>query len=54
MNHQEIDASLRAAEPARESLADGFSPPADAQPAPAGEHGRIDPPEPVLSPKSPF
>ena len=54
MNHHEIDPSLRAAEPLLESLADGFSPPADAQAAPASDHQQGEPAEVSLSPKSPF
>jgi len=53
MNQKEIDPSLRAAEPLLESLADGFSPPADAQAAPA-DHQQGEPAEVALSPKSPF
>ena len=49
MNHDDIDPSLRAAEPAPDSLDDGFSPPArDAAPLPPV------PSEPVLGAKSPF
>ena len=53
MNHHDIDPSLRAAEPLQESLADGFSPPADAH-APAGEPEPGEAAEAALSPKSPF
>ena len=53
MHPQDIDPSLRAAEPAPDSLADGFSPPADAQPGPAQDHALADGDAP-LGPKSPF
>ena len=54
MKHQEIDASLRPAEPLLDSLDDGFSPPADAHTQPAQAHDLAEPAEPALSPKSPF
>jgi len=53
MNHHEIDPSL-CAEPLLESLADGFSPPADAQRAPAPDQQQGEPGGIALSPKSPF
>jgi hypothetical protein len=53
MKHQDIDPSLRAAEPLLDSLADGFSPPVDAQPLQPQDH-EAQPVETVLSPKSPF
>ena len=53
LKHPEIDPSLRAAEPPQDSLADGFSPPAEAQADAAQDHeGR--PTDPALPPKSPF
>ena len=54
MHHPEIDPSLRAAEPAPESLADGFSPPADATPRPAADHDEAQAAEARLPPQSPF
>jgi hypothetical protein len=54
MKHQEIDASLRPAEPLLDSLDDGFSPPADVHTQPPQEHDEAQPAEPALSPKSPF
>ena len=54
MNHQEIDASLRAAEPGLESLADGFSPPPEANSPVAGDPDKKEAAEPALSSKSPF
>ena len=54
MNHQDIDASLRAAEPAQESLADGFSPPTDAGATAARDPDEKEAAEPALSSKSPF
>jgi hypothetical protein len=54
MNRQEIDPSLCAAEPARESLADGFSPPVDAIAPAALEPEETRPVEAPLAPKSPF
>jgi len=54
MKHQEIDASLRPAEPLLESLDDGFSPPAP-QPAQAAQDDPSGQPTEVgLSGKSPF
>lgn len=52
MNQADIDPSLQAAEPPRESLEDGFSPPA----APGDEMPRAAhvPVPPVLGAKSPF
>jgi len=53
MNSDDIDPSLRAAEPLLESLEDGFSPPVQStQPLPTDDAG--DPAEPALGPKSPF
>jgi hypothetical protein len=53
MHPQDIDPTLRAAEPAADSLADGFSPPADAegvQPqAPPSDDAQA-----ALGPQSPF
>jgi hypothetical protein len=54
MKHQDIDPSLRPAEPMLDSLEDGFSPPADAQPVEAQEGGITESAQPALSPKSPF
>jgi hypothetical protein len=56
MNHDDIDPSLRAAEPLRESLDDGFSPPAAAAepPAPLRQAQPRGPAEPALGAKSPF
>ena len=54
MHHPEIDPSLRAAEPPLDTLADGFSPPAEA----GGEDARDDEsprqPELPLASRSPF
>lgn len=55
MNHDDIDPSLRAAEPLRESLDDGFSPPAAAEPqAPLRQAPPRGPVEPTMGAKSPF
>lgn len=54
MQHQDVDASLRAAEPALQTLQDGFSPPAVAPAAPQEDSGATQPPEPSLGTKSPF
>jgi len=54
MNHHDIDASLRAAEPAQESLADGFSPPSDESSPADGDPGEKAAAEAALSAKSPF
>jgi len=55
MNHHDVDPSLCAAEPLLESLADGFSPPAETHPQPTQANGEsTEPPENALSPKSPF
>ena len=54
MNHHDVDPSLRPAEPLLDSLEDGFSPPADAQPAPAQEGAAPQAADPLLPPKSPF
>ena len=54
MNHHDIDASLRAAEPAQESLVDGFSPPSDAGSPAARDPEEKEAAEAVLSSKSPF
>ena len=54
MKHHEIDSSLRAAERPLDSLADGFSPPGDAERRPAQEHGPSESPDGDLPPKSPF
>ena len=53
MQARDIDLSLRAAEPAPDSLADVFSPPADAQPAPPQDHALAEAQKP-LGPQSPF
>lgn len=54
MKPSDVDPSLRPAEPPRESLADGFSPPASGQQDPAGEVAAPQPAEAVLGTKSPF
>ena len=54
MNHHDFDPSLCAAEPLPESLADGFSPPAESRPQPPQSGESSEPPENALSPKSPF
>lgn len=54
MKPVDIDPSLRPAEPLLESLDDGFSPPARAEPPVAGEQPAPVPGEPVLGAKSPF
>ena len=54
MKHHEIDPSLRAAERPLDSLADGFSPPGDADVPPGRDHVPSEHPEAALSPKSPF
>jgi hypothetical protein len=54
MTHHDFDPSLCTAEPLLDSLADGFSPPVDAQPLPPRDDGAAEPPESTLSPKSPF
>jgi hypothetical protein len=52
MNPQDIDPSLRAAEPLLESLHDGFSPPLPANEREANEETEIG--EPALGPQSAF
>lgn len=54
MHPHEIDPSLCAAEPLPDSLADGFSPPADALAPAAAEHHDTESKETALQPKSPF
>jgi hypothetical protein len=54
MTHDDIDPSLRAAEPLLESLDDGFSPPADTHPREPRPAGADEHPQTTLSPKSPF
>lgn len=55
MQQDDIDPSLRAAEPLRESLDDGFSPPAAAEPpVPLRQAPPRGPVEPALGAKSPF
>lgn len=53
MQHHEIDPSLCAAEPRRDSLDDGFSPPVDLPVRPQ-DSGGAETPESALTPKSPF
>ena len=52
MNHADIDPTLCAAEPVREKLDDGFSPPAAPESPPP--HPQPAPVQPVLGAKSPF
>ena len=52
MNPQDIDPSLRAAEPLLESLHDGFSPPLPANEHEANEETELG--EPTLGPQSAF
>jgi hypothetical protein len=54
MKHQDIDPSLCAAEPARDTLEDGFSPPADAQAQERAESVPGQPAEVAIGPKSLF
>ena len=54
MHPHAIEPSLRAAERAPDSLADGFSPPADAQAPEEEEHEESAPAGGALTPKSPF
>jgi hypothetical protein len=54
MNHHDIDPTLRPAEPLLDSLDDGFSPPADAQPLDAHEGGASQATDLPLTPQSPF
>lgn len=54
MNHQEIDPSLRAAEPALDNLADGFSPPPGTPEAAAPDLAPAEAAQFALPPKSPF
>ena len=49
----EVDPSLHPAEPAQDSLADGFSPRPDAQPAQAQDDA-VDEAQDALGPQSPF
>lgn len=54
MTPQDIDPSLRTAEPLLETLEDGFSPPADAPPDEREDSARTETAERLLTPKSPF
>jgi hypothetical protein len=54
MNHHDIDPTLRPAEPLLDSLDDGFSPPADAQPVDARDSGASQATDLPLPPQSPF
>jgi hypothetical protein len=54
MKHQDIDPSLRPAEPLLDSLDDGFSPPADAQAREEQDIGQREPADFTLVSQSPF
>ena len=54
MNRQDIDPSLRPAEPLLDSLDDGFSPPADAQAREERDIGQREPADLTLVSQSPF
>jgi hypothetical protein len=54
MQHTDVEPSLRSGEPERETLDDGFSPPAR-PPSSTGPHAaEAQPPESNLGAKSPF
>lgn len=54
MNRQDIDPSLRPAEPLLDSLDDGFSPPADAQAREEQDIGKREPADLTHVSQSPF